>query len=53
MIKFKNLKISHMIMVSIGIVFVLGATLNIILVQYSMRHQSLREAEAKARKRSG
>jgi len=49
MIRFKNLKISHMIMISIGIVFVLGATLNIILVLYSMRQQSLWEAEAKAR----
>ena len=46
---FKNLKISHAIMISIGIVFVLGAMLNIILVLYSMRQQSLQEAEAKAR----
>jgi len=45
MTRFKNLKIAHMIMISIGIVFVLGATLNVILVQYSTRQQSLLEVE--------
>jgi len=48
MSRFKNLKMVQLLMISIGVVFVLGAILNIILVIFSMRQQSLLEAEAKA-----
>ncbi len=36
-------------MISIGTIFVVSALLSISIVKYGMRHQSLREAEAKAR----
>jgi len=45
MTRFKHLKISHMIMISIGIVFVLGAILNRMFPlktrQYTMRNNLL------------
>ena len=47
--KFNNIKISYIIMISTGAIFVLAAALSIILVQYSMHQLSLIEAEAKAK----
>ena len=44
-----NLKLTHIVAICIVIFFVISASLIIILVNHSMRHESLREAESKAR----
>lgn len=47
--KYHNLKMMHIVSICIGTFFVISASLIVILVNYSMRQEALREAESKAR----
>ncbi|MBW6484589.1 MAG: DUF3365 domain-containing protein [Syntrophobacterales bacterium] len=49
MIKFKNLRLMQIVAIGIGIIFLIGASAIILMVQRTMKEESLHEAESKAR----